>query len=106
MPKIYDNIENHLKGGLLTALESSYRADFCVGYFNLRGWRLIEEQLAANGCPLTPCRLLIGMVRQPEEQLRQAFGLDPDAYEMDQSRAICEKQKLALALRHLQLSRN
>ncbi|WP_276624004.1 hypothetical protein [Syntrophomonas wolfei] len=28
MPKIYDNIENYLKSGLITTLESSYRADF------------------------------------------------------------------------------
>ena len=45
MPKIYDNIENRLKEGLNKTLEDAKRADFCIGYFNLRVWRLLYQQI-------------------------------------------------------------
>ncbi len=67
MPKIYDNIENHLTQGLNETLEVSQRTDFCVGYFNLRGWKEIAEKIdSLTGTKVTEekdeyhriCRLL------------------------------------------------
>ena len=76
MPQIFDNIEKHLRTALCEAVGLSERADFCVGYFNLRGWRqvdtLVDNWSSGEGhC----CRLLVGMQQMPQDQLRSAMGL-------------------------------
>jgi superfamily II DNA or RNA helicase len=99
MPRIFDNIEQRLLGALQDTLRVSERADFCVGYFNLRGWqhidRLMEHwQGSAHGC----CRLLIGMAERPEDELRKLFGLRGEQ-EVDQSMVVRLKQRMAQEFR-------
>lgn len=88
MPTVFDNIdtpflENDDQNGLKDALKLARRGDFCVGYFNLRGWRCIDKvvgtwQLPSNETDPPPCRLLVGMQRLPHEQLRAWLSAEPD----------------------------
>jgi hypothetical protein len=47
MANIYDNIESKFVQGLqeLITDDGIKRVDFCVGYFNLRGWDLVVNRL-------------------------------------------------------------
>jgi hypothetical protein len=45
MSSVYDNIEQPLLPELKAYLKEAYRADFCVGYFNLRGGRQIDADI-------------------------------------------------------------
>ncbi len=96
MPQIFDNIEKHLLTGLSQALGLSERADLCVGYFNLRGWRrvdsLVENWPGGEGhC----CRLLVGMQQMPQDQLRATMSLVRGEEQIDQATAIALRRRLA-----------
>ncbi|MEI6046801.1 MAG: SNF2-related protein, partial [Chloroflexota bacterium] len=99
MPNIYDNIEPDQK--LLPALQGfikeAYRADFSVGYFNLRGWgqldSFIEPWLGGEGAC---CRLMIGMQSLPKEELRLERSLTKEGQTViDQKRALRLKRQMA-----------
>jgi len=96
MPQIFDNIDKHLLTALSEAMGLSERSDFCVGYFNLRGWRqvdsLVDKWPGGDGhC----CRLLVGMQQMPQDQLRSAMSLVKGEEQIDQATAIALKRKLA-----------
>jgi hypothetical protein len=88
VPNVFDNIdnpflENEAGNGLKDALKVAQRGEFCVGYFNLRGWRCIDSVVNTWTLPLSaeeppPCRLLVGMQRLPQEQLRSWLTDSPE----------------------------
>jgi Superfamily II DNA and RNA helicases len=99
MPRIFDNIEQKLLGALQDTLKVSERADFCVGYFNLRGWRHIDHLMEAwKGDESSCCRLMIGMQDKPENELRKFFSLRDDQG-IDNSVAVRIKKKVAQEFR-------
>ncbi|MEO6924880.1 MAG: helicase-related protein, partial [Bryocella sp.] len=100
MPRIFDNIHDELLGALRSTLSVSNRADFCVGYLNLRGWQaiddLIQPWLPAQG---QVCRVLVGMQRPSYEEVRQLYrAADPDGG-LDNAQAARLKSQFAAQLR-------
>lgn len=103
MPKIYDNIENQLSIGLSRTLELSKRSDFCVGYFNLRGWHEIADKIdnlsgmavEENGDQIHRyCRLLVGMQKVPADLIKESFLRD-EFYMIDNKEMSKLKKQLA-----------
>lgn len=96
LPRILDNLsaDATLLAALRSTLELSERADFCVGYFNLRGWRHVDrcvERWREGG---GQARVLVGMQRLPHDQLRDA--LNPlDEQRVDNRTAQRLRQQLA-----------
>lgn len=87
MARIFDNIDLKFTQGLQDIITNTgvKRVDFCVGYFNLRGWDLIIDQIdqlpgdyveeESSPSPMhRTCRLLIGMHQPPEEMTRWLYG--------------------------------
>ena len=85
MARIYDNIETKFREGLHGMMSSHgvERTDFCVGYFNLRGWKMIIDDIdnlpggyveEEDGRKLRVCRLLVGMHRPPEDLVREMYS--------------------------------
>ena len=96
MPRIFDNIETSLLPALEETLRLSYRADFCVGYFNLRGWKALDAGIepwigGAGHC----CRLLVGMQRLSQDELRALLRVTPEPEGLDNSTALRLRKKLA-----------
>lgn len=88
MAYIYDNINDKFEDGLKEMMENPLvkRVDFCVGYFNLRGWERIvdyidnldgdwiDEGQDYAERKFRTCRLLVGMNRSYTELVKQVYG--------------------------------
>src|SRR2546421_7686997 len=99
MPRIFDNIDQKLLDALRNTLKTAQRADFCVGYFNLRGWHAIDSLMENwRGDENGRCRLLIGMQEKPEEELRKLFSLT-GSQEIDQSTIVRLRKQMAQEFR-------
>ena len=90
MAQIYDNINQKFVDGLRGIIGNIgvTRADFCVGYFNLRGWRCVSDlvdKLPGDYVFETEkdddeqyfryCRLLIGMQKADEESVQTLYSV-------------------------------
>ncbi|MGH9941675.1 MAG: helicase-related protein [Pyrinomonadaceae bacterium] len=96
MPRIFDNIDLPLLPALKESLQVSERADFSVGYFNLRGWKLIDKLVDGwAGGEGACCRLLIGMHSAPQEEFRAAYSLLADDELIDQGTVVRLRKKVA-----------
>ena len=75
MPTIYDNIENKLADELKNAFQTAYKADLCVGYFNLRGWNNLADYVNNfSGGDNAQCRLIIGMQPTPQQIIKSHYS--------------------------------
>ncbi len=96
MPRIFDNIEQHLLPILQDTLKTADRADFCVGYFNLRGWQKIDQQIEHfTGGNHNCCRLLIGMQKLPQDILYESLSFLHTEKRVDQGDIIRGKKAIA-----------
>lgn len=88
MAYIYDNINDKFEDGLKQMMDNPLvkRVDFCVGYFNLRGWERIVDYIDGLGSAYVDegrdgeqreyryCRLLVGMNGSYNELVKQVYG--------------------------------
>lgn len=113
MARIYDNIELKFETGLrdIITTQGVVRTDFCVGYFNLRGWNRIVDEIdhlegdyvdEEEGRKFRVCRLLVGMQRPDEDLIRSLYAHE-DALPDDRYITQCKKKIAVQFRRQLQL---
>lgn len=122
MSKIYDNLgDSKFEKGLHTILSAPgvKRADFCVGYFNLRGWKAVAEDIdMLPGSNVVEnnriagkdhweevhraCRLLIGMYRPMPELIGELYDVVKQSVDVDKvqrwKRMVCADFRRQLTL--------
>lgn len=102
MPTIYDNIGMKFADGLTSHISTAKRVDYCVGYFNIRGWKTVCDEIDLlegmdiyenNQIKRRYCRLLVGMVKTPLETI--VDSLNSENSFIDNERASKVKRRLA-----------
>lgn len=100
MSRIFDNIQQELLKALRATLQVSQRADFCIGYLNLRGWQAIDDLITgwdpASG---QVCRVLVGMQRPPQDEIRELYRQANEDGLIDNATASRLKTQFAAHLR-------
>ena len=100
MPRIFDNINERLLAALKQTMAQSRRADFCVGYFNLRGWSQLGELVEGwTGSDESRCRVLVGMQTTPQDELRAALRVAQEPDGLDQGTVARLKRRAAQEFR-------
>ena len=106
MPTIFDNIETQFASGLQRHLSRAKRVDYCVGYFNIRGWRTVCDKVDdLEGMDVLEdgryihryCRLLVGMTKTPMESIIDS--INPDGGLIDNEKAAKTRRLLAQELK-------
>ncbi|SHE95721.1 PLD-like domain-containing protein [Bacteroides luti] len=103
MARIYDNIEISFTEGLKGIISNNgvKRVDFCVGYFNLRGWKTIVNEIDKLPGDFVSekderisrtCRLLIGMHRPPDDLIKSFYSINKNDLIDTESVKKCKRQ--------------
>ena len=103
MAQIYDNISTQFTEGLKGIISNTQvkRVDFCVGYFNLRGWGLIINEIDALDGDFVYenddnvhriCRLLIGMQRPGIEIIKRYINSQTNQIPDSDEVKLCKRQ--------------
>ena len=72
VPRISDNIETKLLTTLQDTLAISDHADFCVGYFNLRGWKYLDSYIKSWSGGEGNCKFFINPSTNGETHVTSA----------------------------------
>lgn len=100
MSRIFDNIQQELLQALRATLEVSKRADFCIGYLNLRGWQAIDDTISSwDPANAQVCRVLVGMQRPPHDEIRELYRQSNQEGLIDNATATRLKSQFAAHLR-------
>ena len=103
MARIYDNIDLKFTDGLkdMVSTQGVNRVDFCVGYFNLRGWNLVINEVdnldgdyvdESEDRVFRHCRLLIGMQRPHDELIKQFYSATSPEMVDNQKKLQCKME--------------